>query len=101
MSLTLPFMSTVRPFFAAAARLHIPPSRLRPFRTASLAAKPPTHPTVLLSSPSSAYVQQEELDVELPPPENVKLVITDRAAEVFHVRSRRLALTKSSILPAT
>ena len=76
-------MSTARPLFAAAARLRIQPPRPSPFRKASLAAKPPTHPTVLLSSPSPAYVQQEELDVELPP-ENVNLVITDRAAEVCH-----------------
>ncbi|KAG5350488.1 hypothetical protein C0989_010795 [Termitomyces sp. Mn162] len=38
-------------------------------------------PTLLLSSPSLEYLEREEIDVDLPPPEEVKLVITDRAAE--------------------
>ncbi|CAA7259146.1 unnamed protein product [Cyclocybe aegerita] len=40
-----------------------------------------TAPTVVLFSPSKEYIEQEELDVELLPPEQVKLEITDRAAE--------------------
>jgi hypothetical protein len=37
---------------------------------------------VVLQTPSPEYIEQEELDVELLPSEEVKLVITDRAAEV-------------------
>jgi len=37
---------------------------------------------MVLQTPSADYIQQEELDVELLPPDEVKLVITDRAAEV-------------------
>ncbi|KAG6857758.1 hypothetical protein H0H87_004174 [Tephrocybe sp. NHM501043] len=38
-------------------------------------------PTLLLSTPSPEYLEEEEIDVDLPPPEEVNLVITDRAAE--------------------
>jgi len=48
---------------------------------ATFATPPETRPTVVLSSPSVEYIEKEELDVELPPPENIKLIITDRAAE--------------------
>ncbi|KAJ3500347.1 hypothetical protein NLJ89_g9840 [Agrocybe chaxingu] len=48
------------------------------FNTCS--SRTPT-PTVVLFSPSKEYIEQEELDVELLPPEQVKLEITDRAAE--------------------
>jgi len=37
---------------------------------------------MILQTPSPDYIEQEELDVELLNPEEVKLVITDRAAEV-------------------
>ncbi|KAL9711671.1 [4Fe-4S] proteins maturation [Leucoagaricus gongylophorus] len=36
---------------------------------------------MILQTPSPDYIEQEELDVELLNPEEVKLVITDRAAE--------------------
>lgn len=49
---------------------------------AALAQELPAQPTVLLDTPSPDYIKEEELDVELIPPEQVKLVITDRAAEV-------------------
>ena len=38
--------------------------------------------TVLVHMPSPDYIVQEELDVDLPPKENVRLIITDRAADV-------------------
>lgn len=50
-------------------------------RRAALASLP-TQPTVILFTPSQADIEKEELDVELLPPEQVKLEITDRAAEV-------------------
>ncbi|KAG6813769.1 hypothetical protein H0H92_007721 [Tricholoma furcatifolium] len=51
------------------------------FRSATLASQVEGKPTVLLSSPSAKYLEQEEIDVDLPPLEEVNLVITDRAAE--------------------
>lgn len=51
-------------------------------RYAALADQLPSKPTVVLQTPSPEYIEQEELDVEVLPPEQVKLVITDRAAEV-------------------
>ncbi|KJA20015.1 hypothetical protein HYPSUDRAFT_189184 [Hypholoma sublateritium FD-334 SS-4] len=50
-------------------------------RRAALASSLPTQPTVVLFTPSQADIEKEELDVELLPPEQVKLEITDRAAE--------------------
>ncbi|KAF8971080.1 hypothetical protein BDZ97DRAFT_1651723 [Flammula alnicola] len=50
-------------------------------RRAELASSLPTQPTVVLSMPSQEYIDKEELDVELLPPEQVRLEITDRAAE--------------------
>ncbi|KAF5385836.1 hypothetical protein D9615_002332 [Tricholomella constricta] len=52
-----------------------------PFRNATLATHPEGKPTVILSSPSPEYIEQEEINVDLIPPEEVNLVITDRAAE--------------------
>lgn len=37
---------------------------------------------MVLQAPSPEYIEKEELDVELLKPEQVNLVITDRAAEV-------------------
>jgi len=55
-------------------------------RLAALASSLPTRPTVVLATPSPDYIEKEELDVELLSPEQVKLDITDRAAEAspFH-----------------
>ena len=50
-------------------------------RPAALAPSLPAKPTVVLATPSTDYIKKEELDVELLPPEQVKLDITDRAAE--------------------
>ena len=49
---------------------------------ASLASSLPSQPTVVLYQPTPADLAKEELDVDLLPPECVKLEITDRAAEV-------------------
>ncbi|KAF5388831.1 hypothetical protein D9757_005623 [Collybiopsis confluens] len=49
----------------------------------------PASPTVLLSLPSTDYLEQEEIDVELLPPEDAKIVITDRAAEQLQKISER------------
>ena len=58
-------------------------------RLAALASLP-TKPTVVLATPSPDYIKKEELDVEILPPEQVKLDITDRAADVspFHLINR-------------
>lgn len=53
-----------------------------PFRNAALAPTPPAQPTITISSPDPKYIEDEEIDVELPPPEEIRLEITDRAAEV-------------------
>jgi len=42
---------------------------------------------MVLQTPSPDYIKEEELDVQLLPPDEVKLVITDRAAQV-RTRSR-------------
>ncbi|KAJ2931297.1 hypothetical protein H1R20_g5829, partial [Candolleomyces eurysporus] len=52
-----------------------------PSDTAALASEISAQPTIVLDTPSREYLEEEELDVELIPPEQVKLVITDRAAE--------------------
>jgi hypothetical protein len=51
-------------------------------RRAALATQPSAQPTVLLVSPSPEYLEQEEIDVELLPPQHAQIIITDRAAEV-------------------
>jgi len=49
---------------------------------AALSSSLPARPTEVLFTPSKEYIEEEELDVDLLPPEQVKLEITDRAAEV-------------------
>ena len=51
-------------------------------KKAAFAETLPTQPTVLISNPVQADLDREELDIELLPLEQVKLEITDRAAEV-------------------
>ncbi|KAF5321945.1 hypothetical protein D9619_001493 [Psilocybe cf. subviscida] len=76
-----------RPAYAELARARPTlPSRIQrlsttPRQTAALASSLPTHPTEVLFAPSQEAIEKEELDVELLPPEQVKLEITDRAAE--------------------
>ncbi|KAF7321394.1 Fe-S-biosyn domain-containing protein [Mycena kentingensis (nom. inval.)] len=60
-------------------------------RRAVLAAQLPSKPTVLLASPTPQYIEQEELDVELLPPEQAQIVITDRAAEQLRSLSAKEA----------
>lgn len=52
-------------------------------RYAALAEQTPAKSTVILSTPSAAYLEKEEMEVESIPPGDVKLVITDRAATVI------------------
>jgi hypothetical protein len=52
-----------------------------PKRLAALTSSLPAKPTVVLATPSTDYIEKEELNVEMLPPEQVKLDITDRAAE--------------------
>jgi len=66
---------------ARTTRLSTRKFSITPFRNATLASQSQGKPTVVLSSPSAEYIEQEELDVELPPLKEVNLVITDRAAE--------------------
>ena len=40
-----------------------------------------SHPTTVLFSPSPQYIEQE-LDVEIVPTQDIKIELTDRAAEV-------------------
>jgi len=58
-------------------------------RQATFAASLETRPTQLLSTPSPEFLEKEEIDVELLPPEDVKLVITDRAAEQLRLIAAR------------
>lgn len=84
---------SVRAPFPSLPRISIPPRNPRlcitqrglsvtSRRHAALAPSLPAQPTVVLCTPSPEYIEKEELDVELLPPEQVKLEITDRAAEV-------------------
>lgn len=84
---------SVRALFPSRPLILVPPRNPRicinqrglsmtPQRHAALAPSFPTQPTVVLCIPSPEYIEKEELDVELFPPDQVKLEITDRAAEV-------------------
>ncbi|KAJ7497035.1 hypothetical protein FB451DRAFT_1209817 [Mycena latifolia] len=93
------FLSSLRrghPPFGAPLRALATPCRPRTLtaswpRRATLATHPPAKPTVLLSSPSPEYIEQEEIDVELLPPQEAQIVITDRAAEQLRTISAREA----------
>ncbi|KAF7298114.1 Fe-S-biosyn domain-containing protein [Mycena chlorophos] len=60
-------------------------------RTAALAQHLPAKHTVLLASPTPEYIEQEEIDVDLLPPDQAQIVITDRAAEQLRSISTREA----------
>ena len=86
-------MSSTRSFLYSRTCRNIPPLHPRnnpaylrsisstPRRLAALAYSLPAKPTVVLATPSTDYIEKEELDVEILPTEQVKLDITDRAAE--------------------
>lgn len=87
------FRLSVRAHFPSLLQISAPPRNLRlritqrglsatSRRHAALAPSLPAQPTVVLCTPSPEYIEKEELDVDLLPPEQVKLEITDRAAEV-------------------
>ncbi|KAK0212725.1 hypothetical protein DFS33DRAFT_1248165 [Desarmillaria ectypa] len=50
-------------------------------RQAAFSEQPPSQPTKLLSIPSKEYLEEEEIDVEIPEDKDIRIVITDRAAE--------------------
>ncbi|TRM69222.1 hypothetical protein BD626DRAFT_473354 [Schizophyllum amplum] len=52
-----------------------------PVRYAKIEPTPSGKLTSLLASPSPEYIEQEEISVDLVPPEQARLEITDRAAE--------------------
>ncbi|KAF9070825.1 hypothetical protein BDP27DRAFT_1323066 [Rhodocollybia butyracea] len=60
-----------------------------PRRNATITQHLPASPTILLSLPSTEYLEQEEIDVELLPPDDAKVMITDRAAEQLVTISKR------------
>ncbi|KAJ4483707.1 hypothetical protein J3R30DRAFT_3283946 [Lentinula aciculospora] len=60
-----------------------------PRRTTTVTQHLPSSPTILLSSPSIEYLEQEEIDVEALPPEDANVIITDRAAEQLRKISER------------
>jgi hypothetical protein len=69
-------------------RNYFSPKYVRTFSTtrsalAALASHPPSQPSILVFSPSPAQIEEQELDVELIPPEDIKIEITERAAEVL------------------
>lgn len=45
-------------------------------------AHPTPVPTLLLSSPTPEQIEEEEIDVDLPPLKDIRIALTDRAAEV-------------------
>ncbi len=61
----------------------------------------PSSPTIVTSLPSPDYLEQEEIDVELLPAEEAKVIITDRAAEVTVTSCTEPAKADSSTLAIT
>ncbi|KAJ6497798.1 iron-sulfur cluster assembly accessory protein Isa2 [Mycena sanguinolenta] len=59
-----------------------------PLRAAS-SPVPPAQRTVLLSSPSPEYLEQEEIEVDILPTQETQIVLTDRAAEQLRTISAR------------
>lgn len=49
---------------------------------AAFAETIPSRPTMTKATPNLDYLEKEEIEVELPPPEQISVIITDRAAEV-------------------
>ncbi|KAK0226041.1 hypothetical protein IW262DRAFT_1457281 [Armillaria fumosa] len=58
-------------------------------RRAAFAEQPPSQPTKLLSTPSKDYLEEEEIEVELPADNDLRIVITDRAAEKLRAIAKR------------
>ncbi|KAE9395930.1 hypothetical protein BT96DRAFT_966615 [Gymnopus androsaceus JB14] len=60
-----------------------------PRRTTTATQHLPSSPTIILSLPSTEYLKKEEIDVELLPPEDAKVIIMDRTAEQLQKISER------------
>ncbi|KAG7449570.1 uncharacterized protein BT62DRAFT_928286 [Guyanagaster necrorhizus] len=58
-------------------------------RRAAFAEQPPSQPTKLLFIPSKEYLEEEEIDIELPADKDIHIVITDRAAEKLRAIAKR------------
>ncbi|KIM77502.1 hypothetical protein PILCRDRAFT_825276 [Piloderma croceum F 1598] len=57
--------------------------------TSALASHHTAHPTVVVFTPSPQHIEQEELDVDLIPPQDIKIELTDRAAEQLRLISAK------------
>ena len=62
---------------------------------------PPGKISRLLASPSPEYIEKEEISVDLVPPEQARLEITDRAAEVRAPFPSRSLMLSSARPPST
>ncbi|KAJ3880053.1 hypothetical protein F5051DRAFT_400954 [Lentinula edodes] len=87
-SLTRDFPRTRTNFYLSTTRV-CAYSASAPRKTTTVTQHLPSSPTVLLSLPSTEYLEQEEIDVKLLPPEDAKVIITDRAAEQLRKMSER------------
>ena len=71
-----------------------PFSSARPSSSAASALannRPTTQPIIVIFSPSHKHIEKEELDIELIPSQDIKIELTDRAAEVrFFVYDKRV-----------
>ncbi|KAJ7572078.1 hypothetical protein C8J56DRAFT_809744 [Mycena floridula] len=67
----------------------------RPERTLAISAvrrsalDPPAQQTVVLTTPSAKYLEDEELDVEILPSQDARITVTDRAAEQLCTITKR------------
>jgi hypothetical protein len=92
----LPLVSSM--FLASVRRAALRAPRARTLTTSwPRRAALPAQPTVLLSSPSPEYLEQEEIDVDLLPPQEAHIILTDRAAEV---RLLPATVSHSNVSPA-
>ncbi|THV06688.1 hypothetical protein K435DRAFT_644575 [Dendrothele bispora CBS 962.96] len=66
-------------------------------RRSAFAQHLPSSPTTVLSMPNPTYLEQEEIDVELIPKDEAKVIITDRAAEQLHTMSEREKDTNAAL----
>ncbi|KAG7090965.1 hypothetical protein E1B28_010033 [Marasmius oreades] len=56
-------------------------STTRVCRYSMISSRPPPFRTTIVSIPVPEYLAEEEIDIELPPPDQVQMNITERAAE--------------------
>lgn len=81
-----------------------PRNHTRPFTSArpSLAnGNLAAHPTSVLFTPSPQHIEAEDIDIDLIPPQDAKLDLTDRAAEVTPLSPPGCTETSSIYVSAT